>query len=319
MRGVILDCDTLGPDDLEFSALFDLPVEWTVHASCPSSEVVERILDAEIVMTNKTLINADTLSKAPNLKLISVLATGTNVVDLEAARAQGIVVCNAVNYGTASVVQHTWTLILALTTNLQPYNQAVMDGWWAQSESFCLLNYPVRELAGKTLGIVGAGDLGKGVAKIAEAFEMQVVFAALPGRTYSDKLPRVELHKLLPMVDILSLHCPLTAQTQNLIASEELRLMKESAVLFNTARGPLIDETALRKALGDGEIAGAGLDVLSAEPPVDGNALLDSSIPNLIITPHSAWAAVESRQRLVGQMVENVGAFLDGRVLRRVN
>ena len=195
----------------------------------------------------------------------------------------------------------------------------LVDGSWAESGSFCLLEYPVRELEGKTLGIVGAGDLGKGVAKIAQAFGMRVIYAALSGRTYTDDLPRVELNRLLPMVDILSLHCPFTPQTKNLISSSELALMKDSALLINTARGPLIDEPALKQALINGEIAGAGLDVLSVEPPVEGNVLIDSAVPNLIITPHSAWIAVESRQRLIGQMVENISAFLDGKALRKVN
>ncbi|MGB1807447.1 MAG: D-2-hydroxyacid dehydrogenase [Porticoccaceae bacterium] len=319
MRGVILDCDSLGPDDLDFSALHNLPVTWTIYGNCPDSEVIERIGDAEIVMTNKTMVNALTLSQAPNLKLITLPATGTNVVDLEAAKKQGVVVSNAVNYGTASVVQHVWSLILALTTNLQSYSRDVMNGSWAESGSFCLLEYPVRELEGKTLGIVGAGDLGKGVTKIAQAFGMQVIYAALPGRSYTDDLPRLELNRLLPMVDILSLHCPFTPQTKNLISSSELALMKDSALLINTARGPLIDEPALKQALINGEIAGAGLDVLSVEPPVEGNVLIDSAVPNLIITPHSAWIAVESRQRLIGQMVENISAFLDGKALRKVN
>jgi len=319
MRGVILDCDSLGPDDLDFSALFDLPVSWTVYGNCPASEVVERIGDAEIVMTNKTVVDAATLSQAPNLKLITLPATGTNVVDLVAASEQGVVVCNAVNYGTASVVQHVWALILALTTNLQSYSRGVMDGSWGESEMFCLLQYPVRELEGKTLGIVGAGDLGRGVAKIAQAFGMQVIFAALPERNHLDDLPRLALHELLPRVDILSLHCPLTPQTKGLISSAELALMKTSALLINTARGPLIDEPALKQALVKGEIAGAGLDVLSAEPPVGGNLLIDNAVPNLIITPHSAWIAAESRQRLMGQMVENISAFLEGKALRRVN
>ena len=319
MRGVILDCDSLGPDDLDFSALYDLPVSWTVYGNCPASEVVERIGDAEIVMTNKTAVDAATLSQAPNLKLITLPATGTNVVDLVAASEQGVVVCNAVNYGTASVVQHVWALILALTTNLQSYSRGVMDGSWGESEMFCLLQYPVRELEGKTLGIVGAGDLGRGVAKIAQAFGMQVIFAALPERNHLDDLPRLALHELLPRVDILSLHCPLTPQTKGLISSAELALMKTSALLINTARGPLIDEPALKQALVKGEIAGAGLDVLSAEPPVGGNLLIDNAVPNLIITPHSAWIAAESRQRLMGQMVENISAFLEGKALRRVN
>ncbi len=319
MRGVILDCDSLGPDDLDFTELYDLPIEWTVYPNCLESQVVDYIADADIVLTNKTAISASTMAQAPRLKLITLTATGTNVVDLEAAKARGIVVSNAVNYGTASVVQHTWTLILALTTNLQPYSRSAMEGGWAQSKYFCLLEYPVRELAGKTLGIVGAGDLGTGVAKIAEAFGMQVVFAALPGRSYSDDLPRVGLMDMLPMVDVLSLHCPLTPQTERLISTPQLALMKKSAILINTARGAIIDEQALKQALISGEIAGAGLDVLSVEPPVNGNVLLDTEISNLIVTPHSAWIAKEARQRLITQMTENISTFMNGRPLRQVN
>lgn len=319
MRGVILDCDSLGPDDLDFTELYDLPIEWTVYPNCLESQVLDYIADADIVLTNKTAISASTMAQAPRLKLITLTATGTNVVDLEAAKARGIVVSNAVNYGTASVVQHTWTLILALTTNLQPYSRSAMEGGWAQSKYFCLLEYPVRELAGKTLGIVGAGDLGTGVAKIAEAFGMQVVFAALPGRSYSDDLPRVGLMDMLPMVDVLSLHCPLTPQTERLISTPQLALMKKSAILINTARGAIIDEQALKQALISGEIAGAGLDVLSVEPPVNGNVLLDTEISNLIVTPHSAWIAKEARQRLITQMTENISTFMNGKPLRQVN
>jgi glycerate dehydrogenase len=319
MRGVILDCDSLGPDDLDFSELYNLPIDWTVYPNCLDSQVVEYIADADIVLSNKTQISASTMAQSPNLKLITLTATGTNVVDLEAATARRIVVSNAVNYGTASVVQHAWSLILALTTNLLPYSKSAMEGGWAKSKYFCLLEYPVRELAGKTLGIVGAGDLGTGVAKIAEAFGMQVIYAALPGRSYSDNLRRLALSDLLPMVDVLSLHCPLTAQTERLIAAPELALMKKSAILINTARGAIIDEQALKQALVNGDIAGAGLDVLSEEPPVNGNVLLDENINNLIVTPHSAWIATEARQRLITQMVENINGYLQGKPLRQVN
>lgn len=319
MRGVILDADSLGPDELDLTALYKLPVDWTVYPHCLPSEVVERIADADIVLTNKTAINAHTLAQVSQLKLISLTATGTNIIDLEAAANHGVAVCNAVGYGTASVVQHVWALLLALTTNLSSYSRTAVDGTWAQSKFFCLLDYPVRELEGKTLGIVGAGDLGTGVAKIAEAFGMRVIFAALPCRNYSDDLLRQPFNELLPVVDVLSLHCPLTNETQGLIGAEQLSLMKSSAVLINSARGGLIDEPALKRALLAGEIAGAGLDVLSAEPPVDGNPLIDSDIPNLIITPHTAWVAVEARQRLLGQMVDNISAFLEGKTLRQVN
>ena len=319
MRGVILDCDSLGPNDLDLRALYNLPVEWTVYPDCEASRIVERIADADIVLTNKTPIDAATLSQAPELKLVSLLATGTNIVDLKAASEASVIVCNTVNYGTASVMQHVWGLILALTTNLPSYSRNAVDGTWAESQLFCLLDYPVRELEGKTLGIVGAGDLGSAVAGAAQAFGMQVLFAALTGREYQDNLPRLPLHKLLPMVDVLSLHCPLTEQTQGMIGATELALMKRTAILINSARGGLIDEEALKQALLSGALAGAGLDVLSQEPPIGGNVLIDSAVPNLIITPHTAWAAVEARQRLVGQMVENITAFLEGKPLRQVN
>ena len=319
MRGVILDCDSLGPADLDLSALYDLPVDWTVYPDCESNRVVERIAYADIVLTNKTPIDAATLAQAPQLKLVSLLATGTNIIDLQAASAASVTVCNAVNYGAASVMQHVWGLILALTTNLPSYSRHAIDGTWAESQLFCLLDFPVRELEGKTLGVVGAGDLGSAVASVAQAFGMQVVFAALADREYQDDLPRFPLHQLLPMVDVLSLHCPLTEQTQGLIGASELALMKSSAILINSARGGLIDESALKQALLSGALAGAGLDVLSEEPPVAGNVLIDAAIPNLIITPHTAWAAVEARQRLVGQMVENITAFLNGEPLRQVN
>jgi glycerate dehydrogenase len=228
------------------------------------------------------------------------------------------VVSNAIGYGTGSVVQHVWSLILALTTNLDGYRKAAMDGSWEESDFFCVMDFSVRELQGKVIGIVGAGELGSGVAKIAEAFGMQVVFAALPGRSYSPQANRIPFKDLLTKADIVSLHCPLTKDTAGLISTEELGLMKDSAILINTARGALVDEHALKKALQERTIAGAATDVLSVEPPVDGNVLLDESIPNLIITPHVAWIAHESRQRLVDQVAGNVEAFLEGKPRNQV-
>ena len=310
MRGAILDFDSLGPSDLDLAKLYDLPVDWEVSHYCDPSEVSKLIADAEIVLINKSPILAAQIEQARCLKFISIFATGTDIIDLKAAANRGILVSNAVGYGTPSVVQHVWSLILALTTNLNSYQKAAVDGRWTNSESFCVMDFPVSELKGKTLGIVGAGELGMGVAKIGEAFDMKIIFAALPGRDHSFQSNRIPLDTLLAESDVVSLHCPITQETKHLISHKELQLMKPSCILINTARGALINEDALRMALVDGEISGAAIDVLSTEPPANGNILLDDLIPNLIITPHVAWVARESRQRLLDQVAGNVEAFL---------
>ncbi|MFM1604100.1 MAG: D-2-hydroxyacid dehydrogenase [Porticoccaceae bacterium] len=319
MNGVILDLDSIGPTDLDLTPLYELPVQWTVYPDCKASQVSERISSADIVLTNKTAIRAPEMVQAKNLKFISLFATGTDVIDLTGASKKNIVVSNAIGYGTASVVQHVWSLILALTTNLKEHSKASIDGRWRNSRFFCLLDSPVQELDGKVLGIIGAGELGLGVAKIAEAFGMKVIFAALPGRSHSNQDNRMPFGALLKEADILSLHCPLTAETAKLISADELGSMKESALLINTARGGLIDEKALKDALTNGVIAGAAVDVLSVEPPSDGNLLIDSDIPNLIVTPHVAWVARESRQRLVNQVAENIKGFLAGQPRNQVS
>jgi glycerate dehydrogenase len=316
MKAVLLDCDSLGPQDLDLSALLALPVDWTIYPDTSSREVAERIVDAEIVLTNKAPITALSLSQASRLKVISIMATGTNAVDLEAASEHNVAVSNAVKYGTGSVVQHVWAMILALTTKLADYQRAAVDGTWQDSSLFCLLGFPVEELQGKVLGIVGAGELGRGVAKVAHAFGLEVIYAALPGRQYNDQ-QRVEFDAFLGRADIVSLHCPLTAETTNLIDTAELALMKSSAILINSARGGIVNEAALAQALLNGTLAGAGVDVLTNEPPREGNPLLDRAIPNLIVTPHCAWVARQSRQRLVEQTVENLRAFLQGEPLPR--
>jgi glycerate dehydrogenase len=318
MEGVILDFDSVGPADLDLTKLYDLPVKWTIYPNCLPSQVAERITTADIALINKAPILAPQIKSASQLKLISIFATGTNIIDLDAAREKNIVVSNAVGYGTGSVVQHVWSLILALTTNLDGYRKAAMDGSWEESDFFCVMDFSVRELQGKVLGIVGAGELGSGVAKIAEAFGMQVIFATLPGRSHSPQPNRIPFKDLLARADIVSLHCPLTKETSGLIGTEELALMKKSAILVNTARGALVDEKALKEALQARIIAGAATDVLSVEPPVGGNVLLDERIPNLIVTPHVAWIARESRQRLIDQVAGNVKAFLDGKPQNQV-
>ena len=317
MLGVFLDKDSLDLGDLDLSALnISLPA-MRYHPATAPDQVAGRIAEATVVISNKIPVDAAAMAAAPHLKLICVAATGTNNIDLEAARSQDITVCNTRGYGTPSVVQHVFTLILALYTHLPDYQRAVAQGRWQRTEQFCLLDFPIRELAGKTLGIVGYGELGRGVARVAEAFGMQVLIAQRPGNsTQGDG--RIPLDDLLPRVDVLSLHCPLTPATQGLIGAAELALMRPDAVLINTARGGIVDESALVQALRAARLGGAGVDVLTTEPPVAGNPLLDPDIPNLIVTPHCAWGSRESRQRLVDQLVENIRGFLRGEPLRVV-
>ena len=320
MHGVILDAASLG-QDLDLSPLLNSAPSWQVYNDTPAALVGERIHAANIVLTNKVNLSAADMQNASNLKFISVMATGTNNIDLRAAQSQNIVVSNAVGYATPSVVQHTLTLILALATRLNLYHRDVQAGKWQQSKTFCLLDHPIMELSGKTLGIVGFGELGSQVARVAESFGMLIKVAQRPGYQHSDVelgYPRLALEELLPQVDILSLHCPLVPETDHLINQETLRLMKPSALLINTARGGLVDSTALLAALSSGQIAGAGIDVLPTEPPGKGEPLLLASLDNLIITPHTAWAALESRQRLLIQVCENVEGFLRQAPCRQV-
>ena len=317
MLGVFLDRDSLDCNDLDFSGLDRVLPNWRYYPSTAPTEIAARIAEAEVVISNKVVLDATTLRQAPRLKLIGVAATGVNNVDLPAAAAQGITVCNCRGYGTAAVVQHVFALLLALYTRWPDYQQAVCDGRWQQASQFCLLDFPIRELSGKTLGIIGYGELGQGVARVAEAFGMRVLVAQRPG-TVDATEERVPLPVLLPQVDVLSLHCPLTPETRGLIGAWELALMRRDAILINTARGGLVDEALLADALRRGALGGAGVDVLSLEPPVDGNPLLAPDIPNLILTPHCAWGSHESRQRLVGQLAENILSWLDGAPVRVV-
>ncbi|NKN34268.1 2-hydroxyacid dehydrogenase [Marichromatium bheemlicum] len=315
-NGVLLDLATIDRDDLDLSALAEMCEGWRRHAYTEPAEVAARIADAEVVVTNKVVLDRQALSGARSLRLVCVAATGTNNVDLEAARELGIAVANVAGYATPSVVQHVFSLILALTTRLPEYQRAIDAGAWQRHDSFCVMDYPIRELAGRTLGIVGLGDLGGGVARVAEAFGMKVLVAQRPGGAL--RVGRLMLEALLPRVDVLSLHCPLTESTRGLIGARELGLMRRDALLINTARGGIVDEQALADALRAGTIGGAGVDVLSAEPPRAGNPLLDPSIPNLIVTPHIAWASREARQRMVDEIAANISAFLAGTSRNRV-
>jgi glycerate dehydrogenase len=316
MHAVFLDLGSLFPADLDLSPLQAAFAELTLHEATAPEAVAARIAEAEVIITNKVRLSGELLAQAPRLKLILVAATGVNNVDMEAAAARGIAVSNCQGYGTAAVVQHALALMLALATRLPQYQQAVAAGLWQHSRNFCLMDFPIMELAGKRLGIVGYGELGRALARVAEALGMQVLVAARPGTAAAEG--RLPLEQLLPQVDVLSLHCPLTPQTQGLIGADELRAMPRHSLLINTARGGIVDEAALAAALRAGEIGGAGVDVLSEEPPRNGNPLLRPDIPNLIVTPHSAWGSVEARQRIIGQLAENAQAHAAGSPLRRL-
>ncbi|WP_211830007.1 D-2-hydroxyacid dehydrogenase [Kistimonas asteriae] len=308
MKGVILDWATLGPG-VDISPLTDIDLEWTVYDMTSPEEVAERIQDAAVVLSNKVVITREHMATFPALRYIGVMATGMNNVDLEAAGQWGIKVTNVTGYGTASVAQHAFALILSLATSQPHYARASRDGTWSASPMFCLLDYPIMELQGRKLLIIGYGELGQAVFRLAEAFGMEVLIAAIPGSPTCAR-DRMALDEGLAQADVVSLHCPLTEQTRHLIDSRRLSLMQPHALLINTARGGLVDEDALSEALKQGRLGGAGFDVLSEEPPVNGNVLLDSNIPNLIVTPHCAWASKSARQKLVNMAADNVIAFL---------
>ena len=316
-RAVFLDYTSLDMGDLDLDPLRRSFGDLQLCADTTPTNVIERLQGVSVAISNKALLNAQTLAACPELKLILVAATGTNNVDLEAARALGITVANCQGYGTPSVAQHTLGLLLALATRLVDYNKAVADGQWQQAKQFCLLDFPIVELEGKTLGLFGHGELGSAVAKLAEAFGMRVLIGQIPGRPA--RAGRLTLDELLPQVDALTFHCPLTEHTRNFIGARELALLKPGAFVVNTARGGMIDEQALADALRSGHLGGAATDVLSVEPPRDGNPLLGADIPRLIITPHSAWGSREARQRIVGQLAQNAEAFFNGTALRVVS
>lgn len=307
-RAVFLDHTSLDLGDLDLGPLRQVFGELELHDQTSHRDVVERLRGAQVAITNKVLIDATAIAALPDLKLILVSATGTNNVDLAAARAHGVTVCNCQGYGTPAVAQHTLMLLLNLATRFADYRDAVRHDRWQRASQFCLLDFPIVELQGKTLGLLGHGELGSAVGRLAEAFGMQVLLGALPGRPPRDD--RLPLAELLPRVDALSLHCPLNEHTRNLIDAEELALMKPGAFLINTARGGLVNERALADALRRGHLGGAATDVLTQEPPKDGNPLLASDIPRLIVTPHNAWGSREARQRIVLQMTENAEAWL---------
>jgi glycerate dehydrogenase len=311
MRAVFLDYATVSFNgDLDPHRLQQALPRLEMRDHTAQHDVATRVAGSEVVLVNKLRITREIIEATPSLRLIALAATGTNNVDLVAAAERGVAVCNLRDYCTASVAQHVFGVLLLLTHKLREYDTLVRSGAWQRGEQFCLLDFPIRELTGRRLGIVGYGALGKGVARIAQAFGMQVLVANRPGGTRESG--RMDLDDLLPQVDVLSLHCPLSPATQGLIGARQLARMKPDAVLVNTARGALVDSAALAEALRGGRLGGAAIDVLPQEPPVDGNPLLEPGIPNLVVTPHIAWAAREARQRCIDEMAANVEDFRRG-------
>lgn len=327
MRAVFLDFDSLGATDTDRTPLTRLFPDCEFFGATPSDQCAARIADAEIVFVNKVLLDRDTLLAAGQLRLICLAATGTDNVDLEAAKARGIAVTNIRDYCTPSVVQHVFALLLTLNQRLADYRTRVTRGDWSGGAQFCLTEPPVRELAGKTLGIVGLGTLGRAVAETARAFGLQVLAARQPYRLDDEShlynvsragVPRIGFGALLARADYLSLHCPLTRETLELINQAALARMRPDAILINTARGALVEPTALLAALNDGQLGGAGIDVLDTEPPPADHPLLQAQLPNLVVTPHMAWAAREARQRAIDELAANVAAFQHGETRNRV-
>jgi glycerate dehydrogenase len=317
MKIVVLDGYTLNPGDLRWDGLNRLG-DLTVYDRTPKAQIVERSLAAKIVLTNKTPLTAVTLGQLPDLKYIGVLATGYNVVDVKAAAERGIVVTNVPTYGTSSVAQMTFALLLELCHHVQVHSDAVRRGDWSLGKDFCFWNYPLVELAGKTMGIIGFGRIGRAVARIAASMGMRILAAdqIRDDVLDLDDFEWADIPELLSRADVVSLHCPLFPATEGLIHFETIELMKPSAFLINTSRGGLVVDRDLAQALNNNRIAGAGLDVLTIEPPAPDNPLLAAK--NCIVTPHIAWATREARERLMGIAVENVRAFLADRPVNRV-
>ena len=317
MKIVVLDGYCLNPGDLSWDFLSRFG-EYTVYDRTPNELIVSRIGDAEIVLLNKTPISEETLAACPSVKLICVLATGFNVVDVAAARKRNIPVCNVPDYGTAAVAQFTFALLLELCHQVGHHGQAVREGKWSVCRDFCFWDTPQMELAGKTLGIIGFGRIGRAVGKIAKAFGMNVIAYNRSQCEEGREVGRyVNLEELLATSDVISLHCPLTQENTGMINKDTISKMKDGAILLNTARGLLLDEQAVADALASGKLRGAACDVVSAEPMKLENPL--RTAPNCIVTPHMAWAPKESRQRIADCTERSIRAFLEGRPINTVN
>jgi glycerate dehydrogenase len=309
-RVVFLDAETF-PADIKLKA-FSFPHTLTVHGRSAPDQVAGRIADADIVITNKAPVRGDSLAGAPRVRLVAVAATGTDIVDVAACSARGIVVSNIRNYAIHTVPEHTFALILALRRSIVPYRASVAQGRWIDAAQFCYFDYPIRDLAASKLGIIGDGVLGTAVAAIARAFQMEVVFADYPERVRTD-LPYAQLDEVLRQSDIITLHTPLLPSTRNMIDAAAFAKMERRPLLINTARGGLVDEKALGDALRSGQISGAGFDVATTEPPAMDHPLMKLlELPNFILTPHVAWASHEAIQSLADQLVDNIEAFERG-------
>ena len=319
MKLVILDGYTANPGDLSWEWLNELVDEYKIYDKTAPEDVIDRCEDAEIVVTNKTVITKEIIDALPKLKYISTLATGFNVIDTAYAAQKGIKVSNIPAYSTNGVAQLVFSLLLELVNSVAIHNESVKNGEWTSCEHFCYWKTPLTELAGKTFGIIGFGKIGSAVATIALAFGMKVI-AYSPNTRHYDGIGTVEftdIDTVISQSDVISLHCPLTEKTQGLVNSDFLGRMKSTAYLINTSRGPVINEADLRKALDSGMIAGAGVDVLSTEPPMKDNPLLDC--PKCIITPHIAWASLEARSRLMGIFKNNIEGFVNDSPVNVVN
>ena len=304
---VVLDRDTLVNRPFDF----DFPHTLSSYGTTEAHETLARIRGADIVITNKVVISAQAFAENPQLKLVAVTATGVNNVDVEAAKQNGTAVCNIRAYGNESVAEHAFMMMITLMRNLPAYQRDVAAGLWENSPFFCHLGAPMRDLNGKTLAIFGRGNIGKTLATYAQAFKMNVVFAEHKN-AQSVREGYVSFNEAIRSADVVSLNCPLTPQTANMIGEAELQQMKPGAILINCGRGGLVDEAALVAALKYGQIGGAGFDVLTQEPPRDGNPLLKARLPNLIITPHIAWASQEAANRLFDILLDNINRFVAG-------
>ena len=313
-----LDRASLDRGDMDFAAIEAL-VRFESFDRTDPEQLADHAADADILIVNKVLLGREELAALPRLRLICVIATGVNNIDLDAARDIGLPVVNVRDYAAASVSQHAFLLMLALSTRFLDYRKDLENGRWQAQEQFCLLDHPIRELSGKTLGLIGYGHIARAVERIARAFGMEVLVSRSLHPDAPERPGRVALDDLLKKADIVSLHCPLSDYSCGLIGREQLKAMKEDALLINTARGGIIDEAALLEALQGNEIGGAGLDCLEQEPPPPDHPLLKALLPNLILTPHNAWGAREARQRLVDGTAENIRQFLTGRTPARVN
>ena len=294
--------------------------QWVEYARTAPDEVVGRLAGAAVAITNKVPIDAAAIAALPELKMIAVSATGTNNVDLEACRQRGIVVSNIRGYAERTVPEHVLALLLALSRNLVAWRETLLAGGWQRAEQFCLFDHPIRDLHGATLGLIGSGTLGNGVARLAEAFGMHVLRAERKGAA-SVRLGYTAFDEVLATADAISLHCPLTPETRHLIGEAELRAMKPTALLINTARGGIVDEAALIRALREGWIGGAGFDVITAEPPPAGHPMVDPALlalPNFLLTPHVAWSSRPAMQALADQLIANIESFAAGAPQNRV-